>query len=42
MRRSRVATGILILCVSALLLSCVAAHGVVMIPMDLTQTDHLS
>ena len=41
MRRTRVAPAILALCAATLLLSCVAAHAVVLIPMDLTQTDHL-
>ena len=41
MRRTRFAPVVLALCVATLLLSCATAHAVVLIPMDLTQTDHL-
>ena len=41
MRRTRVALVVVALCAATLLLSCAAAHAVALIPMDLTQTDHL-
>ncbi len=41
MRRARIAPAVLALCAATLLFSCAAAHAVVLIPMDLTQTDHL-
>jgi len=40
-RRARVAPVVLALCAVTLLLSCVAAHAAALIPMGLTQTDHL-
>jgi len=40
-RRARVAPVVLALCAVTLLLSCATVHAAALIPMDLTQTDHL-
>ncbi len=41
MRRTRVALVVSALCVATFLLASASAHAVVLVPMDLTQTDHL-